>query len=123
MGVIAKRGTDNSVVIAVSDIVTTEAVSGATVTLYNYQQQKIADSSTDGDGMVSFQLEKFAYFAIVTKGEQSTYVKLDDELSLSVSNFDVSGETLQKGLKGYLYGERGVWRPGDTIYFLSLIHI
>jgi uncharacterized protein YfaS (alpha-2-macroglobulin family) len=120
LGVIAKRGTDKSVVIAVSDIVSTDPISGATVTLYNYQQQKIADSSTDGDGMVSFQLEKFAYFAIVTKGEQSTYVKLDDELSLSVSNFDVSGETLQKGLKGYLYGERGVWRPGDTL-FLSFI--
>ena len=120
LGVIAKRGTDKSVVIAVSDIVSTNPVSGATVTLYNYQQQKIADSSTDGDGMTSFQLEKIAYFAIVTKGDQSTYVKLDDELSLSLSNFDVSGETLQKGLKGYLYGERGVWRPGDTL-FLSFI--
>ncbi|WP_309614659.1 MG2 domain-containing protein [Flavobacterium sp.] len=120
LGVIAKRGTDKSVVIAVSNIVSTDAVSGACVDLYNYQQQKIATSSTDGDGMVSFQLEKFAYFAIVTKGDQSSYVKLDDELSLSVSNFDVSGETLQKGLKGYLYGERGVWRPGDTL-FLSFI--
>lgn len=120
LGVIAKRGTDKSVVIAVSNIVTTDPVSGACVDLYNYQQQKIASSNTDGDGMASFQLEKFAYFAIVTKGDQSTYVKLDDELSLSVSNFDVSGETLQKGLKGYLYGERGVWRPGDTL-FLSFI--
>jgi len=120
LGVIAKRGTDKSVVVAVSDIVSTDPVSGATVTLYNYQQQKIGESSTDGDGMASFQLEKIAYFAIVTKGDQSTYVKLDDELSLSVSNFDVSGETLQKGLKGYLYGERGVWRPGDTL-FLSFI--
>ena len=120
LGVIAKRGTDKSVTIVVSDIVSTDPISGAKVTLYNYQQQKIADSSTDGDGMASFQLEKIAYFAIVTKGEQSTYVKLDDELSLSVSNFDVSGETLQKGLKGYLYGERGVWRPGDTL-FLSFI--
>ena len=120
LGIIAKRGTDKSVVVAVSDIVSTDPISGAKVTLYNYQQQKIADSSTDGDGMASFQLEKIAYFAIVTKGDQSTYVKLDDELSLSVSNFDVSGETLQKGLKGYLYGERGVWRPGDTL-FLSFI--
>lgn len=120
LGVIAKRGTDKSVTIAVSDIVSTDPVSGATVTLYNYQQQQIADSKTDSDGMASFQLEKIAYFAIVTKGDQSTYVKLDDELSLSVSNFDVSGETLQKGLKGYLYGERGVWRPGDTL-FLSFI--
>jgi alpha-2-macroglobulin len=122
LGVIAKRGTDKSVVIAVSDIVSTNAVSGATVDLYNYQQQKIATSSTDGDGVVSFQIEKIAYFAIVTKGDQSTYVKLDDELSLSVSNFDVSGETLQKGLKGYLYGERGVWRPGDTLYLSFILN-
>ncbi|MEO5777656.1 MAG: MG2 domain-containing protein [Flavobacterium sp.] len=122
LGVIAKRGTDKSVVIAVSDIVSTDPVRGACVDLYNYQQQKIASSSTDGDGMVSFQLEKFAYFAIVTKGDQSTYVKLDDELSLSVSNFDVSGETLQKGLKGYLYGERGVWRPGDTMYLSFILN-
>ena len=122
LGVIAKRGTDKSVVIAVSDIVSTNPISGACVDLYNYQQQKIASSSTDGDGMVSFQLEKFAYFAIVTKGKQSTYVKLDDELSLSVSNFDVAGETLQKGLKGYLYGERGVWRPGDTLYLSFILN-
>lgn len=122
LGIIAKRGTDKSIVIAVSDIVTTEAVSGATVDLYNYQQQKIATSCTDGDGMVSFQLEKYAYFAIVTKGDNTTYVKLDDELSLSVSNFDVAGETLQKGIKGYLYGERGVWRPGDTLYLSFILN-
>ncbi|MFM2213346.1 MAG: hypothetical protein RL427_609 [Bacteroidota bacterium] len=122
LGVIAKRGTDKSIVVAVSDIVSTDAVAGATVDLYNYQQQKIASATTDSDGVVSFQLEKYAYFAIVSKGQQSTYVKLDDELSLSVSNFDVSGETLQKGLKGYIYGERGVWRPGDTIYLSFILN-
>ncbi len=116
LGVIVKRGENKSYFITVSDIVSTDPVSGATVDLYNYQQQKIATSSSDSDGMVSFQLDKMAYFAIVTKGKNSTYVKLDDELSLSLSNFDVSGETLQKGLKGFLYGERGVWRPGDTLF-------
>jgi len=122
LGVIVKRGTDKSIVVAVSDLVSTDAVSGAKVDLYNYQQQKIASSSTDSDGVASFQLEKYAYFAIVSDGGQSTYVKLDDELSLSVSNFDVSGETLQKGLKGYIYGERGVWRPGDTVYLSFILN-
>ncbi len=28
----------------------------------------------------------------------------------------MGGETVVNGLKGYLYGDRGVWRPGDTIY-------
>lgn len=122
IGVIAKRGTDKSIAIAVSNIVTTEPISGATVDLYNYQQQKIGSSSTDSDGFASFRLDKYAYFAVVTKGENSTYLKLDDELSLSVSNFDVAGETLQKGLKGYIYGERGVWRPGDTLHLAFILN-
>lgn len=122
LGVIAKRGNNKSVTIAVSDIVSTEPVSGAKVELYNYQKQKIADGSTDGDGMASFELEKYAYFAVVSKGDQSTYVKMDDELSLSVSNFDVSGATLEKGIKGFIYGERGVWRPGDTMYLSFILN-
>src|SRR5690606_9467339 len=77
---------------------------------------------TCADGTVAFNLKKFAYFAIVTKGYNSTYVKLDDGTSLSVSNFDVAGELLQKGLKGYIYGERGVWRPGDDLYLSFMLN-
>jgi alpha-2-macroglobulin len=120
MGVIAKRGENKSYLIAVNNIVSTETVSSARVELYNFQQQKIATGSTNSDGIATFELDKFAYFAIVTLGSQSTYIKLDDGNSLSISNFDVAGEALQKGLKGYLYGERGVWRPGDNLY-LSFI--
>ncbi|WP_432222864.1 alpha-2-macroglobulin family protein [Flavobacterium sp. TMP13] len=122
LGVIAKRGENKSYLFAVNNILTTEPVSKATVDLYTYQQQKITTATTDSDGLVSFQLDKFAYFAIVTLGEQSTYVKLDDGNSLSVSNFDVAGETLQKGLKGFIYGERGVWRPGDNLYLSFILN-
>ncbi|MGV9003008.1 alpha-2-macroglobulin family protein [Flavobacterium sp.] len=122
IGVIAKRGTDKSIAVAVTNIVTTEPITGATVDLYNFQQQRIATAKTDSDGFVNFQLDKFAYFAVVSEGENSTYLKLDDQLSLSVSNFDVAGETLQKGLKGYIYGERGVWRPGDTLHLAFILN-
>ncbi|MEN2414045.1 alpha-2-macroglobulin family protein [Flavobacterium mesophilum] len=122
LGVIAKRGENKSYLFAVNNIVTTEPVSNARVDLYNFQQQKIATEATSSEGVASFQLNKFAYFAIVTLGDQSTYVKLDDGLSLSVSNFDVAGETLQKGLKGFIYGERGVWRPGDNLYLSFILN-
>ena len=116
LGVIAKRGENGSYFVAVNNIVTTSPVSGATVDFYDYQQQKLASAKTGSEGTVSVAIEKYAYFAIVSKDNQATYVKLDDGYSLSVSNFDVSGEKLQKGLKGYVYGERGVWRPGDTLF-------
>ena len=122
LGVIAKRGENKSYLFAVNNIVTTEPVSKAKVDLYNFQQQKIGSETTNSEGIASFQLDKFAYFAIVSSGEQSTYMKLDDGLSLSLSNFDVAGETLQKGLKGFIYGERGVWRPGDHLYLSFILN-
>ncbi|MBB1192187.1 hypothetical protein DNC80_00685 [Flavobacterium sp. SOK18b] len=122
LGVIAKRGENKSYLFAVNNIVTTEPVTNARVDLYTFQQQKITTGTTNSDGIATFQLDKFAYFAIVTQGTESTYVKLDDGNSLSVSNFNVSGETLQKGLKGFIYGERGVWRPGDNLYLSFILN-
>jgi uncharacterized protein YfaS (alpha-2-macroglobulin family) len=122
LGVIAKRGANKSYFFAVNNIVTTDPVCGAKIDLYSFQQQKLATANTDASGTAYFKLNKFAYFAIVTQGKQASYVKLDDGTSLSVSNFDVSGETLQKGLKGYIYGERGVWRPGDKLYLSFILN-
>nr|WP_255557629.1 MG2 domain-containing protein [Flavobacterium taihuense] len=122
VGVIAKRGENKSYLFAVNNIITTEPISNARVDLYSFQQQKLATGTTSSEGIASFQLDTFAYFAIVTYGTQSTYVRLDDGNSLSVSNFNVSGETLQKGLKGFIYGERGVWRPGDNLYLSFILN-
>lgn len=122
LGVIAKRGQDKSYFIAVNNILTTQPVAGASVKLFSFQQQEIASGQTGPLGTITFKSNKYAYFAIVTKGNQSSYLKLDDERSLSLSNFDVAGEWLEKGLKGYIYGERGVWRPGDTMYLSFILN-
>jgi uncharacterized protein YfaS (alpha-2-macroglobulin family) len=122
VGVIAKRGENKSYLFAVNNIITTEPITNARIELYSFQQQKLATEATTSEGIASFQLNTFAYFAIVTSGNQSTYVRLDDGNSLSVSNFNVAGETLQKGLKGFIYGERGVWRPGDNLYLSFILN-
>ncbi len=116
LGVIVKRGENKSYFVAVNNILTTAPVANAKVELYSYQQQLLSTATTNSDGIVNFQLSKFAYFAVVSHNDNTTYVKLDDGMALSVSNFDVSGNVLQKGFKGYVYGERGVWRPGDNIH-------
>ncbi|MBE98530.1 MG2 domain-containing protein [Flavobacterium coralii] len=116
LGVIAKGGENNTYFFSVNSITTTEPVSGAKIDIYNFQQQKVASAETGPEGSATITLDKKAFFAIVKKGENTTYVKMADGNSLSVSNFEVDGTKLQKGLKGYIYGERGVWRPGDTLY-------
>lgn len=122
LGVIAKRGSNNSYYFAVTNILNTNPEAGAKVTLYNFQQQEIASRTTDEQGLITIDSDKYANFAIVSKGKNTTYVKLYDGNSLSLSKFDVSGNRLQRGLKGYIYGERGVWRPGDTLHLTFMLN-
>jgi uncharacterized protein YfaS (alpha-2-macroglobulin family) len=122
LGVIVKKGANKSYFFAVTDIITTNPVSGATVTIYNYQQQEIAQAVTDSQGLTGMDVDANAFFAIVSNGKNKTYIKLDDGHSLSLSKFNVSGKKLQKGFKGFVYAERGVWRPGDSIHLTFVLN-
>ncbi|WP_304140323.1 alpha-2-macroglobulin [Mesoflavibacter zeaxanthinifaciens] len=122
LGTIVKKGANNNYLFAVSNILNTNPEAGATIALYNFQQQKIVSSTTNSNGFATISANKHAAFATVTKGYNTTYVKLNDGNSLSLSKFDVSGTTLQRGLKGYIYGESGVWRPGDTIHLSFMLN-
>lgn len=122
LGVIAKQGANNAYYFAVSNILDTRPEAGAMIRLFNFQQQEIGRATTDSEGLIKFKSDKLATFAIVTKGKNTSYIKLDDGNSLSLSKFDVSGNSLQRGLKGYIYGERGVWRPGDSLYLTFMLN-
>ncbi|XLS29139.1 alpha-2-macroglobulin family protein [Flavobacteriaceae bacterium M23B6Z8] len=120
LGITVKKGVNESYFVSVNDLVSTDPQEGVKITFYNFQQQEMGSKITDVDGTTIFDADKPAFFAIAEKGNQKGYVRLNDGNALSISKFDVAGARLQKGLKGYLYGERGVWRPGDTL-FLSFI--
>lgn len=120
LGLMAKQGADNSYFISISDIETAEAIPGCTVSLYNYQNQKIDSAATDKNGFATLHPNGKAFILIAEKGKDKAWLKLNDGGALSLSNFDVSGQHVQMGVKGFIYGERGVWRPGDEMY-VSLI--
>ena len=120
LGLIAKRGDDNSYLIAVTNLKSTSPLRGITVKFYDYQQQVIKEMKTDSDGMINTKLKQKPYFVVAEKGQQRGYLKIQDGYSLSLSRYDVAGQKPYKGIKGFIYGERGVWRPGDSLY-LSFI--
>ncbi|MCK0130384.1 MG2 domain-containing protein [Flavobacteriaceae bacterium F08102] len=122
IGVIAKKSENRMYHFAVTDILTTSPIANATIHLYNFQQQEISSQKTDRQGFALFDENKNAAFAIVEKGKSKAYLKLDDGNTLSLSKFDVSGKHLEKGLKGYIYGERGVWRPGDSLHLTFVLN-
>ncbi len=122
LGAIVKKGNNGTTFIAVTNLVTTEPVSEASVTLYNLQQQPIVNANTNTEGIANFEGIRNGFFAVITKNKNTTYIKLNDGNALSMSKFDVSGTKLQKGIKGYIYGERGVWRPGDNLFLTFVLN-
>jgi uncharacterized protein YfaS (alpha-2-macroglobulin family) len=121
LGLLAKRGGDGNTLVFVNDLKTTQPMSGVTLEIYDYQQQLIGSTTSDSDGKGVIISKETPYVLIAKTGAQRGYLKLPDGESLSVSNFDVGGEHVTKGLKGFLYGERGVWRPGDSLYITFLL--
>ncbi|WP_166386786.1 alpha-2-macroglobulin family protein [Polaribacter sp. 11A2H] len=122
LGIIAKKGENNSYFFAITDILSTKPQAGATIKLFNFQQQEIVTTKTDSEGFANIETSKAAAFAVVSKGNNKGYIRLFDGNSLSLSKFDVAGSKTEKGLKGYIYGERGVWRPGDNLYLTFLLN-
>jgi len=121
LGIIAKGISDKTLKVAVTDIRTTEPLSGVKVEVYDYQQQKISETTTNSDGFADIKLEEKPFLLIAKKGNEKGYLRLDDGSSLSISMFDVTGNEVQKGIKGFIYGERGVWRPGDTLFLTFIL--
>jgi uncharacterized protein YfaS (alpha-2-macroglobulin family) len=121
LGLIAKRGGDGNTVVVVTDLKTTEPMSGVQIDVFDFQQQVIGSASTGADGKAIIKTKQTPYVLIAKSNAQRGYIKMQDGQSLSLSNFDVGGESVKKGLKGFLYGERGVWRPGDSLFLTFLL--
>ncbi len=121
LGIIAKREAEGTFSLAVADIGTTKPVLGAAVELYSFAQKKLASGATDSSGFFRFKPPAEPYFAVASKDGRSSYLRIDDGMSLSVSHFPVDGVKADKGVKGFIYGERGVWRPGDDIHLVFIL--
>lgn len=120
IGLIAKRGNNGQISIFTSDLISAKPLGNITIEAYDYQQQKIKQVSTNAEGIAVLETKLKPFVLIAKRGQERTYLKLDDGNSLSLSSFEVDGDVVQKGIKGFIYGERGVWRPGDSL-FLSFI--
>lgn len=120
IGIIAKSGDNHEIRVAVNSLISATPLAGAQVEVFNYQLQSLGKSITDQNGMLTLKLSNKPFLLVASNDGQKGYLRLDNATALSTSMFDVGGQKNKQGIKGYIYGERGVWRPGDTL-FLSFI--
>lgn len=122
LGVTCKRSVQGDLLVLTTDLRSTSAVSGAEVTFYNYQLQVLHQGKTNGEGILLANMKKAPDFVVVRQGDQFGYLVLQEQNALSVSDFPTDGVAVQEGLRGFPYAERGVWRPGDSIFLNLVLH-
>lgn len=116
VGIIVKGGENRKFRFALSHLATGQPLANYQVSLYDFQQQLLVQSITSADGFLDTVVPRDAAFAIASGPEGYGYVKLDDQNSNSLTEFDVAGGRDPGVVDGYIYTDRGVYRPGDSIY-------
>jgi hypothetical protein len=116
LGLIAKRNPDRTTIVFATDLVSASPFPGTRVRAYSAQRQELFSGTTDAEGRVFMTTEEEPALIIADKGDDAAYLALDGQTALGLSRFAISGVEAQGGLKGAFYAERGVWRPGDSVY-------
>ncbi len=120
IGIICNKLENNELNVVTSSISSTKPISGVEVKAYSYQNQVIGEAKTDGDGIANFKTTLPPLYIIATNSGEKGYLKFEEENKQVTTPFNTEGVFSSDHLKGYLYGDRGVWRPNDTLH-LSFI--
>ncbi|HEU5135547.1 MAG TPA: MG2 domain-containing protein [Steroidobacteraceae bacterium] len=116
IGLIAKRAQRGKLLAVATALDSAKPLAGVKIDAMSFQNQVMASGRTDSNGMLELDARGNVFALIADDGGRKGYLRVANGVALPVSHFDVGGETVVAGLKGFLYGDRGVWRPGDPIY-------
>lgn len=120
VGLTVKKADSGTHVFA-TDVLTARPLSGLKLDLYTYQTDLIQSRTTDSDGHAFFD-QTGAY--ILGRHESGIAVISDRHPKWQINDFDVDGsEGGWKGTNVFMYADRGVHRPGDTIHLSAIVRI
>jgi uncharacterized protein YfaS (alpha-2-macroglobulin family) len=126
LGIMVKKS-ENDLGVYINSLTDLSPVPNAEVSLLSRNNQTILKGNTDPNGKIFFKdykdkIEKFKPFVItVRKGEDFSFLEFN-ESRINMGDFDISGRPpVIKGYEAFLYTDRGVYRPGDTLHLASII--
>lgn len=126
LGMLVKRALDGSQEVFVQSIRTGQPVGGATVSVLAINGQTLYSDTTSASGQAHFpsfkglEHEKRPVLYVVRRGDDLSFLPIGAyDRRLDYSRFDIGGEAnaISAGqLSAYLFSDRGIYRPGDTIH-------
>ena len=121
LGLLAKRDELGSTLVTATDLRTSLPEAGVRVTFMSFQDRPLGSVVTDDQGFARIDLDATPFYAVADKDGDRGYLKMSTGAALATSHFDVGGAAVTAGLKATMYGERGVWRPGDSIHVTFVV--
>ncbi len=113
--------TDKDMKVFVTDIVTGKPLSSVKVSTLDWDGDVRNTITTNSQGLATFDTRYYFYYIMAEDGKQITVLNRN-EMNWSTSGFDVGGiRENSKGTKGFIYTERGVYRPGDSIHVSFMV--
>ncbi len=126
IGMIAKRAEDELHVWALSTS-TLRPLNGVRIELLSDNNQSMGKAVTDGEGHAIIRglnglEEDFNPFVIAAQhGQDFSFLDFGSSY-ISTSNFDVGGDSYHsKPFDAWLYGDRDVYRPGETAHIACIV--
>ncbi len=126
IGLIAKRTETELHVWAISTN-TLDPISQVRIQLISSNNQEIAFGRTDSQGHVVLndintnEDEYTPYLIVAQLGEDLSYLRFADT-EIDRSEFDITGRPpLVQGYEAFLYGDRDLYRPGETAHLASIL--
>ncbi|MBH8557506.1 alpha-2-macroglobulin family protein [Hymenobacter negativus] len=120
LGLIVKQGATGGTTVFANSIRTAEPLSGVTVNLVSSNNQVIGTTTTDKSGVAQFDsaasMKRFT-LGMITATKEADFSFLDLTRSrVETSRFEVGGLTSNAAhYQAFLYGDRNLYRPGDTV--------
>ena len=131
LGILAKRDSSNKYHVFVMSIQSGLPVSGVKIDILGKNGIPVLTQYTDDNGCAvfnkiqGFNNEKQPVAYVATKGNDISFMPFARyDRSLNFSRFDIDGErssSRDKGLKAFIFSDRGIYRPGDDINFGAIV--
>lgn len=126
IGLITKE-TQDEVLVFANSIKDVTPLSGVDVKLISHNNQQVLSATTDRDGVARFEkaqasLPEFRLAMITARSGNDFNAMVLQGTKVETSRYDVGGARENAtGLQAFIYGERNMYRPGETIHLNTVV--
>ena len=125
IGIVAKKS-DSGLLVWINSLSKAQSIEGAKVKVFTRKNQQIIEGLTDQEGLIHFSDVDLSgdnepFVITAATNDDLSFIEVD-KCILSETDFDIGGRSYLSGnYEGFIYSDRGVYRPGETLHLSALI--